>query len=196
LIALALLAISPTPSGKKALSTTGPELGASPTLVALMRYWGSGLAPGTRFEGSGVIVKSQAGPLSAFAAAARVSEARTPTKSALLILFISVPPLGGGSPLALVLGVLLVLFGVLLCFLVRWLGVFGADEALARRFALALGSLRGAVAGIDAFAGDRWHLVLGGKASPDPGVIDVLQFVAILADEVIAGEEEDVVAAG
>src|SRR5689334_8122948 len=108
--ALALLATSPV--GRSAFSTTLPELGAEPTLVTLIRYWGLGLAPGTRFEGSGVIATDQAG-LAAWAVGTKAARASTARASALLIVLISVPPLARGSSLALVV-VLLVLFGVLL----------------------------------------------------------------------------------
>ena len=52
------------------------------------------------------------------------------------------------------------------------------------------------MAGFGAFAGKRRLRVLGGEAAADPGVIDVLQFVFVLADQALAGEEEDVVAVG
>src|SRR5262249_27761799 len=75
-------------------------------------------------------------------------------------------------------------------------GVFGALELRRDRFGLCFGFLLGAVAGIEAFTGDRGFWELGFEAAAHAGVIDVLQFVFVLADELVAGEEEDVIAAG
>ena len=46
-----------------------------------------------------------------------------------------------------------------------------------------------------AFAGLGFDLVLGGHAAADLDVIDVDQFVLVLADQLIGGEDEDVIAA-
>ena len=68
--------------------------------------------------------------------------------------------------------------------LVLGLGVAGAGEGGAGRRGFGRGRRGGAVAGFGAFAGDRRERrVLGGDAAFDPGVIDVLQFVFVLADQ-------------
>jgi len=106
------------------------------------------------------------------------------------------PPLGLGF--LVLLGA--VLF-VLLMFLLRLrLFVFlrfvaGAVEFGGRRGGFDRGRRRGFVAGLDAFAGDGFDRVLGFQAAFHAGVVDVLQFVSVLADQGIAGEEEDVFAA-
>ena len=57
-------------------------------------------------------------------------------------------------------------------------------------------SLGGAVASFAARARFDRDRVLGGEPAAHAGVIDVLQFVFVLSDQLLAGEEEDVVARG
>src|SRR4029077_7925862 len=76
--------------------------------------------------------------------------------------------------------------------------------ALGRRVAGAAEARRGRVGGwrcasrlaAFAFAGRLGDRVLGGEAASAPGVVDVDQQVGVGADQLLAGEEEDVVAGG
>src|SRR6476469_1618821 len=106
----------------------------------------------------------------------------------------SPPRLGLGiSVLLLVLGLLLfLLLGLLLLVLLGL--VAGAVEARRRRRALGGGLLGGPVAGFRPRAGLGGHRVLGAEAAAEAGVIDGLQLVLGLADQLLAGAEQDVVA--